>query len=196
MSDFTLKEANAYYRRKLNTYQYSVLSKNCAPQDKVHTFSIDIPPFPYPTKQQSCLAIFRLKKYFVLGQGFTDASRVSGDTDADLSGFVISVGGLGLRGSQFTNSKQSKLTPNNEIIVINKYGEITPAATKREHQVVSGSDEEMTEIVISNPSGTHMIFEVRSIDNNQKLPEGDGSYYSFINFEIELLAPDISMGDV
>ena len=191
----TDREAQIYYDRRLNTYQYNILSKNSSPQSKVHTFSIDIPPFPFPTHQSSSLAIFRLKKYFVLGQGFTDASRVSGDTDADLSGFVISVGGLGFRGSQFTNSKQSKLTPNNEIIVINKYGEISPNSTKRQHQVVSGSDEEMTEIVISNPSGTHLLFEVRSIDNNLLLPEGDGTYYSFINFEVEVLPPDVSSGN-
>lgn len=188
-------ETQTYYDRRLNTYQYTVLSKNCPVNNKVHTFSIDIPPFPFPTHQASSLAIFRLKKYFVMNQGPTDASRVTGDLDTDISGFVISVGGAGMRGSQFSNTSENKLTPNNQIVVLNKYGEVTANGQNRDYQRLSGSDEEMSEIVISNPSGTNLNFQVRDVDTFLLLGVGDGTFYSLINFEIELLPPDVSSGN-
>ena len=191
----TDREAQIYYDRRLNTYQYSVISKNCnANQDnEVYRFTTDIPPFPFPTHQASSLAIFRLKEFFIMNQGTASNQRASGDNRIDLSGFSISIIGAGMRGSQFTNSNQTKLTSNNIINVSNKYG-IAHSGTEA-LQVLSGSDDGNDEIVISNPSGTALTIEVRDLRTYTYIPVGDSSYFSYIKFEVEVLPPDVSSGN-
>ena len=192
----TDREAQIYYDRRLNTYQYSVISKNCnANQDNdVFRFTTDIPPFPFPTHQASSLAIFRLKEFFIMNQGTANNQRASGDNTTDLSGFSVSVIGAGMRGSQYTNSNQTKLTTNNIINVSNKYA-MVETGTHDQIQVLSGSNEMSDEIVISNPSGTALTFEVRDLRTFTLIPAGDGSYFSYIKFEVELLPPDVSSGN-
>lgn len=192
----TDRETQIYYERRLNTYQYSVISKNCnANQDNdVFRFTTDIPPFPFPTHQASSLAIFRLKEFFIMNQGTANNQRASGDTRKDLSGFAINIIGAGMRGSQYTNSNQTKLTTNNIINVSNKYA-MVETGTHDQIQVLSGSNEMSDEIVISNPSGTAITFEVRDLRTYTLIPAGDSSYFSYIKFEIELLPPDVSSGN-
>lgn len=203
-----IKEQNAYYRRKLNTYSYIVNSRNSggtafgyAP----HQFAIDIPPFPFPTHQQSNLAIFRLIDCYVCNQGDSDNERVSNSINKDISGFILSVQGLGTRSMLYNNTNlitetASALLPKSEFLVMNRYGTIVKnAGAKDEHQVCSGDTQINTEVVVSNPSGTHLIFDLKNLDTYQNIhiqttPTTD-EYYAVIKFEIELLNNQVSSGN-
>ena len=201
MSDnYIVKEQNAYYKRKLNTYTYTILSSKC-PTDTndAGRFAFDIPPFPYPTHQGSSLAIFKLKAYWIIGQGDTNANRVSADVDKDISGFQVSIQGLGLRSSQYTNMSAVAgdlvVRPKQLFFVPNQYADIAlPAlAVLDRAEVNAGTPDLHDEVVISNPSGTHIVVEVRNIKTGLVIQDSP-AYFSVLKFEIEVINEEISNG--
>ena len=149
--NYFVKEADNYYRRKLNTYQYTINSnKASGPNNNPGQFEFDIPPFPFPTHQQSKLAIFRLTGFQVINQGNVDAQRVSQTIDNDLSGFYVRLSGLGTRGQLLNNQETNtpaKLLPKPEFFVLNKYADVLEGTgiheARQQLQVHSGSDDDL-----------------------------------------------------
>tara|TARA_R100001086_G_scaffold35503_1_gene16081 strand:- start:443 stop:1063 length:621 start_codon:yes stop_codon:yes gene_type:complete len=200
--NYFVKEADNYYRRKLNTYQYTINSNNASgPTNNPGQFEFDIPPFPFPTHQRSKLAIFRLKGFQVINQGNVDAQRVSGTINSDLSGFMVRLSGLGTRGQLLNNQETNapaKLLPKPEFFVLNKYADVLEGTgvheARQQLQVHSGSDDDLDYcVVVSNPSGTHISVEIRDVVNNTIIPVGT-NYFSVLTFEIEVIDPEVSSG--
>ena len=189
MSDFTLKETNQYYRTKLNTYTFNIVS----PSANSNTFNVIIPPFPLPTHQRSSLAIFKLKEFWIVDQGDTAAERSSGLITTDITGFIVRFKGLGLRGTNFSNCIGSAVTPipSQDFIVINKYN---AGGVERESlQLNSGNGYLTHEVVCSNPTGTDLIIEVRDLqDESFIIP---ANFFVACRFEIEVIPDEIGRGD-
>ena len=205
MSNFTAKEQESFYQRKLNTYHYQVSSRNTTgPSNKAGLFEFDIPNFAFPTHQASHIAIFKLKDFWVVNQGDTGVTRASGVVYNDISVFTLNIQGLGTRGMIFSNTgaelngagDPNKLTlnPSCKIEVINKYGGIGGDATAP-LQVVSGSDDTEFEFVCSNPSGQHISVQVLNAETGAQIPDGN-DYFSMLRFDIEVILPEISSGNV
>ena len=197
-SDFTLKEVNQYYRTKLNTYNFNIIS---APETS-QRLSVKIPPFPLPTHQRSSLAIFKLKEFWICGQDNTAGERAGGVVTNDISGFCVRFKGLGLRGTNFSNLSNTldpdyeTPKPTQEFLVINRYGALdNGGGTARDsYQVNSGNGDLSQEVVCSNPTGTELIIEVVDLDDQQPIiPDG---FYFATRFEIEVIPDEVSRGVV
>jgi len=198
MSNFTVKELQQNYLSKLNTYNYQVVSAS----NDSNKFDLQIPPFPLPTHQQSNLAIFKLKEFWICNQGDVAAERPGGLITQDVSGFCVRFSGLGFRGTNFTNLSNKEVPeyktplPTAEFMVINKYASLDRSATAQRSsiQANSGSDTLNQEVVCSNPSGTFISIEVIDLDDqNIIIPDG---FYIAIRFEVEVLPNSISSGNV
>lgn len=205
MSNFTAKEQESFYQRKLNTYHYQVSSRNATgPSNKAGLFEFDIPNFAFPTHQASHIAIFKLKDFWVVNQGTKATQRASGLATEDISAFTLNIQGLGTRGMIFSNTGAEKnaagndnkltLNPSCKIEVINKYGQIDSGGILG-LQVVSGSDDTEFEFVCSNPSGQHISVQVINAETGAQIPDGE-DYFSMLRFDIEVILPEISSGNV
>jgi len=197
MSNLVLKETNQYYRSKLNTYSFNIVSAT----DTSDKLSLKIPPFPLPTHQRSSLAIFKLKEFWICGQDNTAGERASGLLTSDISGFVVRFKGLGLRGTNFSNVMRNATDyttplPTQDFIVINKYGALDRGGgTDRDSlQVNSGNGDLTHEIVCSNPTGTELIIEVVDLDDQSLVIPGN--FFFATRFEIEVIPDEISRGEV
>ena len=198
MSNLVLKEMNQYYRSKLNTYSFNIVSST----DTSDKLSLKIPPFPLPTHQRSSLAIFKLKEFWICGQGDTSAERASGLISGDISGFVVRFKGLGLRGTNFSNVMRNPddyttPLPTQDFLVINKYGALdrnTGTIDRDSIQTNSGNGELTHEIVCSNPTGTELIIEVVDLDDQSLIVPGN--FFFATRFEIEVIPDEISRGEV
>jgi hypothetical protein len=205
MSNFTAKEQESFYQRKLNTYHYQVSSRNATgPSNTAGLFEFDIPNFAFPTHQASHIAIFKLKDFWVVNQGSKANNRASGSLAVDISAFTLNIQGLGTRGMIFSNTgaelnaggtaNKLSLNPSCKIEVINKYGQIDTGGILG-LQVVSGSDDTEFEFVCSNPSGQHISVQVINAETGAQIPDGD-EYFSMLRFDIEVILPEISSGNV
>ena len=206
MGDLLVNESRAYASRLRNTYHYSIQSKSVANTGIRATpgrFSFVIPPYPYPEHQGSQEGIFKLKGFWILNQGgSTDAQRVSGDLAYDVSAFKIRIQGLGLRSNMFNSTESTiagvttkRLENSKEFIVINRYANVdSNAADRDKFDAVSGNDEMSYDVLVSNPAGTQVIVDVFNVDDNSKIPDGSGAYYSQLEFSIELLPTEIPNG--
>ena len=205
MSNFTAKEQESFYQRQLNTYHYQVASRNAmGPKRSPGLFEFDIPNFSFPTHQASHIAIFRLKDFWVVNQGSKATNRASGSTSEDISAFTLNIQGLGTRGMIFSNTGPEKradgndnqlpLNPSCKIEIVNKYGQIDTGGILG-LQVVSGSDDTDFEFICSNPSGQHISVQVINAETGVQIPTGE-EYFSVIRFDIEVVLPEISNGNV
>lgn len=197
MSSITLKESNQYYRSKLNTYSFNLVSAT----DTTGKCTINIPPFPLPTHQASSLAIFKLKEFYICGQDDTAGERAGGLLTKDLSGFIVRFSGLGLRGTNFSNAMMDALTyqnptPSPDFIVINKYGALDRSGTdvRDSLQVNSGNGYLTQEVVCSNPTGTSLEIEVRDLDDQEIII--NANYFFYVRFEVEVIPDEIGRGEV
>jgi len=114
------KELAEKVSRLRNTYHYTIESDQGSPDDEIGDFEILIPPFPYPEHQGSQLAIFTLESFHITGQNATQRVPAVG---YDTSGFYVILGGLGLRGQSFLNTKAKTLKPQRAFFVPNTYGD-------------------------------------------------------------------------
>ena len=199
MSNFTAKEQQSFYLRELNTYHYSVSSRNATGPSKVAgLFEFNIPNYAYPTHQNSSIGLFKLKEFWIVNQGSTAGTRASGVLTSDISAFTLVISGLGTRGMLFSNTGASTITntlnPSLKIEVINKYGN-TETNDMKILQIVSGSNDTEFDFICSNPSGQHISIQVLNAETGAQIPNGT-DYFSMINFDIEVIDPAISNGNV
>ena len=195
MSAFTLKESNAYYKSKLNTYTFTIVS-GVNTSDKLN---LQLPPFPLPTHQRSSLAILKLKEFWVFGQDCNNGTeRASGDLTADISGFIVSLKGIGLRGTNLNNLQDQggSILPTTDFVVINKYAnvDLVGGTAPNERQRCSGNSDLTQEVVCSNPTGTSITIEVRNLDTNNLITP-DIFQFS-LRFDVEVLPDEVSRGDI
>ena len=197
------------YQRVNNTFTYSISSaggvdRSDGTGDEIGEFQIYIPPFPFPTHQQSKLAIFTLESFFITGQ--TDDAYVSAGANGqpantgagrfDISGFYVEVNGLGVRGNNFVNARSNSLRSNKAFIIMNEYGaQRKDSATAEDYARVLSGGRSGVECICSNPSGTTLNVKVLSLDTIDQLTAQAG-LDSVINFKIELLPDDFQEREI
>ena len=133
----------------------------------------------------------------MFGQDCNNKSeRASADLTSDISGFIVSIKGLGLRGTNFTNLQAVELRPTTDFVVINKYAsvDLVGGTAPGERQRNSGNSDITQEIVCSNPTGTSLIIEVRSLDTLALLTP-DVFKFS-LRFDVEVIPDAVGRGDV
>jgi hypothetical protein len=202
------KELAEKVNRLRNTYNYSVES-SCGDDlgtigpisDSPGRFNFRISNFPFPQHNNSQLAVFNLKSFYILNQGSSDVQRATNTLDADASGFNVFINGLGMM-RQFNQSKRCKLeSTSNAFTIINKYAlntatTGTPADVHTQYNRVSGGEYYGEECLISNPAGTDVIVEVYDVDDDSQIStDRTKVFFSRMEFSIELIPPDVSNGD-
>ena len=184
------------YQRVLNTYEYSIQSSQGIDRDDgsgdgIGDFQILLPPFPFPTHQQSKLAIFTLQSFHFITQTGTQyvsagANGLPASSDYDISSFYVEVNGIGLRPQNYTSGKSQSLRGCKNFLVVNKYGVLRVVGTTER---VSAGGECGIESICSNPVGSNLRIKVYSGDTGDLIAD-NSDLDSIIRFKIELLPDD------
>lgn len=192
------------YQRINNTYSYSFQSSQGLTKgdqdgtdhgDQIGDFQFEIPPFPFPTNQQSKLAIFTLESFYFTSQTETayvssGATGLPSETDYDISNFFVEVNGIGVKPHLFTTGKSSNLRGNKIFHIVNEYGSRRKADDDSHiSSRVNSGGECNKSIVCSNPSGCLVNVKVYSGDSGGLIADQD-LLDSVINFKIEVLPDD------
>ena len=190
------------YQRVLNTYEYSIQSSQGIDRDDgsgdgIGDFQILIPPFPYPTHQQSKVAIFTLQSFHFISQSATQyvsggANGLPASSDYDISSFYVEVNGIGIRPQNYTSGKSLSLRGCKNFLVVNTIGGVHRASgggagSISEH--VSAGGDCGVESICSNPVGSTLRIKVFSGDTGDLIAD-NANLDSIIRFKIELLPDD------
>ena len=184
------------YQRVLNTYEYSIQSSQGIDRDDgsgdgIGDFQILLPPFPFPTHQQSKVAIFTLQSFHFISQTATQyvsagADGLPASSDYDISSFYVEVNGIGLRPQNYTSGKSVSLRGCKNFLVVNSDG--LNRATAGYERVNAGGDCGI-ESICSNPVGSTLRIKVFSGDTGDLIAD-NANLDSIIRFKIELLPDD------
>ena len=182
--------------RKKNTINFSVQSAfGEQVADDIGNFSFLIPPACFQTNQSSQYGIFTLKEFYFISQDETDRvgdyqePEPAGGAvfEADISGFYVEIGGLGLapQVSTITNARLRVATNQFAIFNTGGIGDVS-AARNGYFTRISGGQYNGASVACSNPMGTNVNVKVYSMDDTS-LIANNARLDAVMTFEIEML---------